>query len=396
MKLLKVYFDHLKMFENGTLEIDLYAADKVPSSDESAFRLDGSLYSNNLVALAGINASGKTTTLNLIDLACDIINGAPINQSGLSNQMPGLFDGETMFRCAFHHGKGVYLIESHIGANSPTLSHTAGEGFRFQEETLSFVPISNFKKMMLRDWDALRVAAKRVACRSDVEAPWSTFLSDDMSIVAPALASAVGGRVHVATFWDMGRPRFAETDSGSLADIMRVFDQRIERFEVGDNGRVFALGFKGREPMVLSTDGLNEILSSGTLRGLALVQQSALALKHGGYLFADELENHLNRQLVNVVIDLFASASTNPHGATLVFTTHYPQLLDSVHRKDNVYFLARGELGGMAPVKYSDRVNRIENKKSEVFASNFIKGTAPRYTDVNALKAIVRKSVVDE
>jgi AAA15 family ATPase/GTPase len=159
---------------------------------------------------------------------------------------------------------------------------------------------------------------------------------------------------------------------------------------------VFALGFKGRGPMVLSADGLNEVLSSGTLRGLALVQQSMHALRHGGYLLADELENHLNRQLANVVIDLFASASTNPRGATMVFTTHYPQLLDNVHRKDNVYFFARGDSGGMVPVKYSDRIDRIENKKSEVFASNFIKGTAPRYTDVNTLKGVVQRSVAGE
>ena len=396
MKLLKIYFDHLKMFENGTLEMDLYATDKVPASDESAFRLDGSLYSNSIIALAGINASGKTTTLNLIDLACDIVNGAPINQAGLSDQMPGLFDGETRFRCVLHHGKGIYLVESQIGVSNSSLFNVEESGFQFIDETISYMPISSFKKSMLRDWGTMRDSSKRIAFRSDGEASWNTLLPADTSIAAPALGSKIGGRSHISALWDVGRPRYSEADSRVLTDIMRVFDQRIERLEVGDNGRVFSLNFKGREPMILSNDGLNEILSSGTVRGLALVQQSVLALRQGGYLLADELENHLNRQLVNVVIDLFASASTNPHGATIIFTTHYPQLLDYVHRKDNVYFFARGELGGMVPVKYSDRVNRIENKKSEVFASNFIKGTAPRYTDVSTLKAIVRRSVADE
>ena len=396
MKLLKVSFNHLKMFENGVLEVDFYAADKVPGSDESTFRLGGSLYSNNLVAFAGINASGKTTTLNLIDLACDILNGTPVNQAGLSDRTPDLFDGETNFRCAFHHGRGVYVVESRIEACGSSLLRAEDSVFRFVEETLSYVPASVFKKAMLRDWGELQATSKIIARRSDAKAPWKTFLSDDTSVAASALALAVGERPHIPVFWDMGRPRYAGVDSGVLADIMRVFDQRIEKLEVGDNGRVFILGFKGRDPMVLSADGLNEVLSSGTLRGLALVQQSMHALRHGGYLLADELENHLNRQLANVVIDLFASASTNPHGATMVFTTHYPQLLDNVHRKDNVYFFARGESGGMVPVKYSDRIDRIENKKSEVFASNFIKGTAPRYTDVNTLKGIVRRSVADE
>ena len=135
------------------------------------------------------------------------------------------------------------------------------------------------------------------------------------------------------------------------------------------------------------------MLSSGTVRGLALVQRAVRALDAGGYLVVDEIENHLNRQLVHVVLDLFASKDTNPRGATLVFTTHYPQLLDHVHRKDNVFFLARSEDGTAEVVKYSTKVKRIENKKSEVFASNFIKGTAPRYTDVRALKSLVGKAV---
>ena len=118
-------------------------------------------------------------------------------------------------------------------------------------------------------------------------------------------------------------------------------------------------------------------------------------LRSGGYLLVFEVENHLNRQLVNVVLDLFAAHGANPNGATLVFTTHYPQLLDHVHRKDNVFFLAQRNSGARV-VKYADRVKRIENKKSEVFASNFVKGTAPRYADVRALKELVAEEVSDE
>ena len=66
MKLLKIRFDHVRMFENGIFELDFYASDKVPSSDESVFSLGRPVYSNCIVALAGINASGKTTALNLL------------------------------------------------------------------------------------------------------------------------------------------------------------------------------------------------------------------------------------------------------------------------------------------------------------------------------------------
>lgn len=80
-------------------------------------------------------------------------------------------------------------------------------------------------------------------------------------------------------------------------------------------------------------------------------------------------------------------------GATLVFTTHYPQLLDHIHRKDNVYFLASTYGNGSKIIKYCTQVKRIENKKSEVFVSNFVKGTAPRYIDVKSLKSLVASEV---
>ena len=108
----------------------------------------------------------------------------------------------------------------------------------------------------------------------------------------------------------------------------------------------------------------------------------------------DEIENHLNKQLVNVLIDLFQTSDTNPYGATLVFTTHYPEILDRIHRKDNVYFLSRdSQSHRVRAVKYSTKVKRIENKKSEVFLSNYVGGTAPRYSDVQALRDLVRKAV---
>lgn len=84
---------------------------------------------------------------------------------------------------------------------------------------------------------------------------------------------------------------------------------------------------------------------------------------------------------------------TNPRGAQLVFTTHYPELLDTLHRKDNVYLFVRGEDGRAEAVKYSERIRRIENKKSEVVLSDMIKGSMPRYPDVQALRDYVRERV---
>ena len=110
-------------------------------------------------------------------------------------------------------------------------------------------------------------------------------------------------------------------------------------------------------------------------------------------MIIDEIERGLNKSLVKVIIDLFLSSSTNPHGAQLIFTTHYPEILDFLPRKDDVYLLVRDANHETDVVKYSNKVKRIEYKKSEVVLSNYIKGTVPNYPDIRDLRDVVRNSV---
>ena len=135
------------------------------------------------------------------------------------------------------------------------------------------------------------------------------------------------------------------------------------------------------------------VLSNGTIMGCELVERSIAALNAGGYLIVDEMETGLNRALVGTVIELFASPVTNPKGATLLFSTHYPELLDILRRKDNVFILVRDEHYKTEVVKYSDRIGRIENKKSDVVINNVVKGSMPKYPDVQAMRDYVCEHV---
>lgn len=391
MKLLKVYFDHLSMFEDGVFQIDLFASDRVSATDGSAFKLADNFHSNKIVALAGINASGKTTALNLLELACRIVDGSSVAGEGLPSALPTVFTGPSAFRCVIWHEGSSYYLES-------VLEVSADEGgnpmLGFAAETVHSLPAKALKRSVLGSWDEIRNLATPITSRDRMSDSWAVLASPGVSIAAAVIARDLGQRVRVLALRDEGF-RLVEQFDG-LDGVLRVFDPNIEHLQVRDSGRAFELKFSGRESITLSDRGLVEVLSSGTVRGLGLVQRAMRVLRTGGYLLVDEVENHLNRQLVNVVLDLFAAAETNPRGSTLVFTTHYPQLLDYVHRKDNVYFLLRGDGRGAQAVKYCDRVKRIENKKSEVFVSNFVKGTAPRYADVRALKGLVAKGVADE
>ena len=172
--------------------------------------------------------------------------------------------------------------------------------------------------------------------------------------------------------------------------VVQAFDPSVEYLVWNKENQVFHLKFKGeRAERVMNVAIATSVLSNGTVLGAELVNQAITALRNGGYLIVDEIETGLNRSLVGTVIELFASPVTNPHGATLLFSTHYSELLDVLRRKDNVFVLVRDDSFRTELIKYSERINRIENKKSDAIINNVIKGSMPKYPDVQAMREYV-------
>ena len=118
---------------------------------------------------------------------------------------------------------------------------------------------------------------------------------------------------------------------------------------------------------------------------------AARVLKNGGYLLVDEIENHFNRELVASLIRLFTNKKTNPKGAVIIFSTHYPELLDELDRNDSV-FITRSDKG-LGVDNLNSLLSRNDMKKSEVYQSNFLGGTAPKYKSLVALQKRIIKSL---
>lgn len=396
MRLLRASFEQQAMFKGGQATIDLFAEDKVPAADGSVHCLTKPVYTNNVVALAGINATGKSTLLGLLELAINILSGKPIASSVSNAAMLYRIRSGMRVRIVFEHGGKIFVLVSQIEMGTSSLA-----GVRHWKDAISFGDETLFHwlgskmptKQLLSDMDGLIGRCEVRLERASMTESERTFLSHDVSI-----ASSVSGRGSVCAYQsalDVGEGLDVGFD-GAL-ETLQVFDPGIERFEILEDGRSCRVSFQSGFFANTTTDLLGMYLSSGTIKGLEIVRKAVGVLAQGGYLLVDEIENHLNKQLVGVLIDLFQSSDTNPHGATLLFTTHYPEILDRVHRKDNVYFLSRrSEDHAIQVIKYSSRVKRIENKKSEVFISNYIGGTAPSYTDVQALRALVREAVSHE
>lgn len=160
----------------------------------------------------------------------------------------------------------------------------------------------------------------------------------------------------------------------------------LHRFTTRDNGMA------ARDISRMFGGLLVNMVSSGTLRGGALVGRALETLRAGGYLIVDELENSINKQLVFAIMDLFASPVTNPHGATLLFSTHYPELLDHFTRKDSIWFAVR-DGKGFALRNLGAYLGRTDLKKSVSFFANRVPGTAPSYAAVRALQDYAERYV---
>lgn len=393
IRLLKVRFDHLTMFENGIFELDLHAEDKVFSSDDSVSILSKPFYTNNIVAIAGINASGKSVALNLLDFALRSISGGPVGGPIYQKTIADLFEGDPAMDLVLWHEETLLLLKTSFKIQTKnSLDAMGSPAIRFDKETLyslnGIVKKKDDLTGILDHFDPDQ--ATPLAQREKLDPRQSRFLPIDAGFTAAILNSDVP---HICI--SSGEPDITiKEESTHLDTVLRAFDASIEHLSVEDEGRAFRLKQINRQkPVTLSSAGLARVLSSGTLRGLAITQQAIAVLRAGGYLLVDEIENHLNHQLVDMILDLFASRETNPNGATLIFSTHYPEVLNAIHRKDNVYFFSRGGNCRTNIVKFSDRVSRVEANKSEYFVSNYIGGTAPRYADVIALRNYARSEV---
>ncbi len=62
-------------------------------------------------------------------------------------------------------------------------------------------------------------------------------------------------------------------------------------------------------------------------------------LQKGGYTVVDEVENHFNKEIVTTLMRFFMDSKLNKNGGTLIFSTHYPELLDGYDRNDSIFII---------------------------------------------------------
>lgn len=381
MKILKLSIEGLPNFKNR-LDIGFVAQQRVDDEDKQQLsHVFANIFANPVLSFIGINASGKTTILKVISFAISLLNNESINGIQSREILDDLdCNKNVVFNAYFYHNGIVYKLKTVIAKKvNPT---DRSIRFIIVDEVLWAKEAHKIKtKKGIFDFDDVKAEIQRDKNEQ--------YLLEDVSIVI-----ALNKKQDTSLFlYDTSE----FTDHNMLnilgrypKEILTFLDPSIESLVcVPNEKRVdIRLKFYERDEINLSSPlDLNRYLSSGTIKGLSVFMGAAFAFVEGGYLVVDELENHFNREIVATLVRFFMDKKVNKKGATLIFSTHYSELLDEFKRNDGIYIIKNQ--GGITAEKLSNILKRNDIKKSEIYDSDFLEGTVPVYDAYIALKKVL-------
>lgn len=375
MKILRITVNGLPLFKQE-LDLLFYTQQRVSEDDkEKLYKIEPNYYLHTACAFIGINASGKTSVLKVINLALNILRNEPINHVESSNILGGC-ENASFKICFFDNKRNICCLETVVKSKK---AKAGGYVYSIVEEKLWEKPVSSVKsKKYLTDFSGLRP----IAARNTDEA----YLPDDVSFII-AHNKKTNDRIDVFSLLSYTNTNVLPFTDDIPLEVITFLDPTIEKlcFEKIEDKALIHLKFKGEEELILNNAvELEQYLSSGTIKGIITFSMVKEVLTSGGYLLIDELENHFNKEIVVTLMRFFMDSTLNKSGSMLIFTTHYSELLDEYDRNDAIYIVRNRN--GITAENLSYILKRNDIKKSDAYQSGFLEGTTPAYEAYMRLK----------
>lgn len=368
MKLLKATINGVKNFEDEKFDFDFTPELRVQSDEigTNIFELTNHVQINNVFVISGVNASGKSTTLKLLNLIINLIgsykslNNLNEDQALLMNTL--LNDYVDINTFWYNESqKMLYRINSRLrrNQNEYVLSSKNLAKFDFTNEEIYELPINKVKsKKMIFDTSFYEKIIDRFELNEILENSTSSS-SQSKSIISFELDTDQSFTKELSLFKRFNAPIFQEgyfnkniapifmdhSNFEENVELLKLFDPSLEylvKSKLSENNpkEIFKIKFDGQEEIILRNSfDVNDFLSIGTIHGVSILCNVRTVLNNGTILLLDEIENHLNKTIIKLIIGLFTNNSTNPKNAQLVFSTHYPELLDIIDRRDSLYIV---------------------------------------------------------
>ena len=382
MKILRITAQGLPLFKED-LDVCFYTQQRVSEDDKNnLYNLIDNYYLHSACAFIGINASGKTSVLKVINLALNIIKNEPINHVEAKTSLGGS-EKATIRTYFYDKRKYVCCLETVITAKK---AKTGEYVYSILSERLWEKPIASVKsKKYLTDFDGI----ESIDSRNSNEA----YLSDDVSFII-AHNKKVNDTVDVFSLLSYTNVNVLPFTEDIPLEVITFLDPTIEKlcFEQTERKTFIHLKFRDEDEIILNNAvDLEQYLSSGTIKGIITFSMVKEVLQSGGYLLVDEIENHFNKEIVTTLMRFFMDSRLNKRGGTLIFTTHYPELLDEYDRNDGICIVRNRN--GITVENLSYILKRNDIKKSDAYQSGFLEGTTPAYEAYMRLKKNLAASI---
>ena len=355
MKILKVkLLSDFRMLRSG-FEIDFTTKARVSRETDELIQLQNGLYYPTETILIGKNSSGKSTTIDLLELTIGLLSSGRILKAMLQEE------DDLKLDILFYDRGGTF---EYIGSFTKNGTTNNDLFLKITNEELLVVKKTNRSKSP-SNWSFGPHPAFKAADGGDtsglatLEMKDASLFVDLMDLDFTLDASIILNQIY-------------KTDIFTQA--IRLFDDSIERITIPSDPDVAKTGilFKrvNKPEILVNRQTFGNMLSSGTRRGLILLVASLTAFKYGGTILIDEIEKSFNKNLIENLLVLFRDKRINEAQATLVYSTHYSELLDESSRCDNIHVLHRS--GDTIEIKnlYQNYHTRVELSKSKRFDQN--------------------------
>lgn len=367
MKLLRIRASNYKNCCDDFI-IDLVASSKKTSEDKEyeLHKIAEDLYVFNTAAFVGKNASGKTSAIKLMECSYFILSEFRLEDKHYNYE-------NVKLEIIFYHEDYIYKYCTILRSDS-----NLGSKANFTEQHI-------YRKKYYKS------NIKKIYCDDGFEEIVDLGeLPEDTSIVFFVLKKKATRAVYFncdGEGLDTYNLMFNAMKNYQISDrilmkVIRIFDDKIKNLEMVDE-KHYKLTYQDCVKE-LSDSELIYMLSSGTTKGILLYIFVVAALENGFDLLIDEVENHFHKTLVENMISLFKDKTVNKKSATLIFTTHYCEVLDLFNRQDNIW-IAKSDKKIYLENMYKTYNIRPELLKSRQFYSNAF-NTSVTYEDLMALK----------
>ncbi len=402
MKILKLEATGLPINKQDKVLIDFTPSKKVSLDvDEEVFELSNNIQVFNTIGFYGMNATGKTSVLKLIEFAHLLYYGkATIKE--LRAEIPALA-GEMQINALIYEGEFIYNISTLIQEDE------------IIDEAIVAIPVNEIKSKkklheiaLLIDCNEIEeVIGKKGVCQKNDLVSFEEFINhfdESNQKLTTMLKNEIFKKKSIANFVitdsenvenniksTINRTNFnmctfptLKCEPRVLNNIARLLDSNIEEIRfLNQESSDVKIKFYNQQPINIKYKHMQDFLSAGTIRGLNLFQDAFSILLDGGTLIVDEIDMNLNLSIVEQLILLFKNKEVNTHNSLLIFSTHVPTLIDLLDRDDNIYILKK-EHSHIVQKKLSEFNLRYDKVKSNSLISGDI-GTNPKYEYFSAM-----------